>query len=89
MSDQHDHLVADILDFGATAARAAGEMLGGPWGTIAGKGAAELLNVAANTLRRGVATSHIVAELKKLKPLDYQTSRAESDARAAALPEKP
>jgi hypothetical protein len=85
----HDSIAADILDLGATAARAAGEFLGGPWGVPTGRAVGEFLNLTANALRRGVPLAHASEAIKKLQPLDHATSRAANDARANALPEKP
>lgn len=90
MSDQHDHMIADILEqVGTSIAAGIGNLIGGPWGVPSGKAAVGLIRAGVDALRRGVPVAHATEALRKLKPLDYQTSRAENDARANALPEKP
>lgn len=81
-------MTADILEqVGTSIAAGIGNVIGGPYGVPAGKAASMLIRAGVDALRRGVHVDQAVAALKKLAPLDYQTSRAENDARANALPD--
>lgn len=88
MSDQHDHLVADILDHVADGAASIGQLLGGPWGVPSGKIAAGLLRAGAKALRKGVSSDQLAHALDKLDPLDMSW-RAANDHRLNQLPVKP